>query len=118
MCRARPALPRFWFSWSRLPTWPIVAMHRMLILRTSPEGRRTCACSPSLASSWAAVPAERTIWPPFPGISSMLWMVVPSGMLAIGRALPTLASAEEPATTTSPTRRPWGRSMYRFSPSR
>jgi hypothetical protein len=27
MCRARPALPRFWFSWSRLLTWPTVAMH-------------------------------------------------------------------------------------------
>jgi hypothetical protein len=38
-----------------------------------------------------------------PGTSSMLWMVVPSGMLASGRALPTLASALGPATTTSPT---------------
>ena len=33
----------------------------------------------------------------------MLWIVVPSGMLASGRALPTRASASGPATTTSPT---------------
>ena len=42
------------------------------------------------------MPAERTIWPPLPGMSSMLWMVVPSGMFAIGRALPTRASASGP----------------------
>jgi len=35
-------------------------MHRMLIRRTSPDGRRTCAISPSLARSWAEAPAERT----------------------------------------------------------
>src|SRR3989304_4731170 len=34
--------------------------------RTSPEGRRTAAKAPSLPSSCAAVPAERTIWPPPP----------------------------------------------------
>src|SRR6188508_250803 len=65
----------------------------------------------SLASNCAEVPAERTIWPPLPGVSSMLWMVVPSGMFASGRALPTRASASAPETTTSPTFRPWGSSM-------
>ena len=76
----------------------------MLIRRTSPDGRRTWAYSPSLASSWAAVPAERTIWPPLPGMSSMLWIVVPSGMLRDrqGVADPRLR-ADGPATTTSPT---------------
>ena len=44
MWRARPALPRFWFSWSRLLTWPIVAMHLMLTRRTSPDGSRIWAC--------------------------------------------------------------------------
>ena len=57
------------------------------------------------------MPAERTIWPPLPGMSSMLWIVVPSGMLAIGSAFPTRASASGPETTTSPTFRPCGSSM-------
>jgi hypothetical protein len=35
--------------------------------------------------------------PPLPGTSSMLWMVVPSGILRSGRALPTRASASGPA---------------------
>ena len=42
------------------------------------------------------MPADRTIWPPLPGTSSMLWIVVPSGMFASGRALPTRASASGP----------------------
>src|SRR5206468_531533 len=36
--RTRPALPIETFSWSRLPTWPIVAMHASATNRTSPEG--------------------------------------------------------------------------------
>src|SRR5438477_590132 len=35
--RVRPALPKVSFSWSRLPTWPTVAMHSTENLRTSPE---------------------------------------------------------------------------------
>src|SRR6187549_2783760 len=38
--RARPALPRFWFSWSRLLTWPTVAMQRIGTRRTR-EALRT-----------------------------------------------------------------------------
>ena len=109
MCRARPALPRFWFSWSRLPTWPTVAMQRMLDApdlagRQSDLGVRR----PPWPAAGPRRPRERTIWPPLPGTSSMLWIVVPSGMCASGRALPTRASASGPATTTSPTRRPVG----------
>src|SRR6478609_4971874 len=36
--RLRPALPIDTFSWSTLPTWPIVARHSTLILRISPDG--------------------------------------------------------------------------------
>src|ERR1700722_15200279 len=36
--RLRPALPIVTFSWSVLPTWPIVAMHSTSTLRVSPEG--------------------------------------------------------------------------------
>jgi len=64
-----------------------------------------------LSKMTAAVPAERTICAPRPGTISMLWMVVPSGMLRSGRALPTRASACGPATTVSPTDRPLGTSM-------
>src|ERR1035441_655128 len=36
--RLRPALPMLTFSWSVLPTWPMVAMHSTSTLRVSPEG--------------------------------------------------------------------------------
>src|SRR3984885_16320443 len=36
--RLRPALPIETFSWSVLPTWPMVAMHSTRTLRVSPEG--------------------------------------------------------------------------------
>src|SRR5882757_2960987 len=36
--RLRPALPTVTFSWSVLPTWPMVAMHSIRTLRVSPEG--------------------------------------------------------------------------------
>src|SRR2546422_7962344 len=36
--RTRPALPTDTFSWSRLPTWPMVAMQSSATYRTSPEG--------------------------------------------------------------------------------
>src|SRR5438552_14437420 len=49
--RTLPALPHDSFSWSTLPTWPVVALHSMRTLRPSEEGRRTCAYLPSLAMS-------------------------------------------------------------------
>src|SRR5205807_9693923 len=33
--RVLPALPQFWFSWSTLPTWPIVAVQRTSMRRIS-----------------------------------------------------------------------------------
>src|SRR3979409_868928 len=41
--RLRPALPIETFSWSMLPTWPIVAKHSMKILRISLLGILTDA---------------------------------------------------------------------------
>src|SRR3989442_16018350 len=55
--RLRPALPRLMFMWSALPRAPIVARHRALMRRTSPDGRVICAQSPSRAESVALVPA-------------------------------------------------------------
>ena len=40
------------------------------------------------------MPAERTIWPPRPGLISTLWISVPTGMFALmGSVLPGLMSA-------------------------
>ena len=111
MCRFRPALPMLTFSWSMFPTWPTVAMQSTFTSRTSPEGRRIWASRPSLAMSWAEVPAERTSCAPLPGCISTLWITVPTGMLAIGRALPGLMSAAGPDSTLSPAPRPTGARM-------
>jgi len=73
---------------------------------------------PGLDGLWRAeVPAERTNWPPLPGCISMLWMTVPTGMLARGRALPGLISAAAEEITLSPAPRPTGARIYRRSPS-
>ena len=72
-------------------------------MRISLEGRRRVAYLPSFATSWIAVPAERPIWPPRPGVSSTLWTVVPVGMFASGRQLPGGMSASGPEATVSPT---------------
>ena len=49
--------------------------------------------SPSLATTWIAVPAARPMRPPWPGLSSTLWTMVPVGMLRSGSALPARMSA-------------------------
>src|SRR5512132_749339 len=58
---------------------------------------RSVASLPSRAISCAPAPAERTIWPPLPGLSSTLCRVVPSGILRSGRALPGFTGASSPA---------------------
>ena len=55
--RLRPALPMAMLSCWLLPSEPTVARQSQWTSRTSPEGRRTCAQSPSLAMSCAAEPA-------------------------------------------------------------
>src|ERR1700755_1777996 len=78
--RLRPALPQLMFDCSALPTSPIVARQRPSTLRTSPDGRRSCAYGPSLATSRTLEPAERAILAPPPGLSSIAWITVPTGM--------------------------------------
>ena len=41
-----------------------------------------------------------------PGFISTLWMIVPTGMLRIGIALPGLTSTRSPETTLSPALQP------------
>ena len=48
--------------------------------RISVDGRRSVAKSPSLATSCTLAPALRAILPPAPGLSSTLWITVPTGM--------------------------------------
>jgi hypothetical protein len=55
-----------------------------------------------LATSWTLAPAERAIFAPPPGRSSIAWMTVPTGMLRSGRLLPGLMSALGPASIGRP----------------
>src|SRR3954469_6761482 len=102
--RMRPALPQLMLLCSALPTSPTVARHRTSTLRISPDGMRSCAYGPSLATSCTPAPAERAILAPPPGRSSIACTTVPVGMLRNGRLLPTLMSARAPASTRSPWR--------------
>ena len=47
-------------------------------------------------------PAERAIFAPPPGRSSIAWITVPTGMLRIGSELPGLMSAPGPFSIVSP----------------
>ncbi|CFW40346.1 Uncharacterised protein [Bordetella pertussis] len=89
----------------------MVARHWMCTRRTSPERRRTWAYVPSRAIRTAEAPAERAIWAPLPGIISMQWIVVPTGMLRIGRVLPARIGASMPEISVAPTSRPRGAMM-------
>src|SRR6185312_12765734 len=56
------------------------AVHQALLARVQPQ------------DDVILVPAERAIWPPFPIFISMLWTMVPTGMLPSGMTLPGLTS--------------------------
>src|SRR4029450_2120046 len=64
--RMRPALPQLMLDCSALPTSPTVARQRTSTLRISPDGMRSCAYGPSLATSWTPEPADRAIFAPPP----------------------------------------------------
>src|SRR5919205_658321 len=100
--RIRPAFPQLMLACSALPTSPTVARQRTSTLRISPEGIRSWASRPSRATSCTLVPAERAIFAPPPGRSSMACTTVPTGMLRSGRLLPGLMSAAGPHSTVSP----------------
>ena len=98
----RPALPQLMLDCSALPTSPMVARQRASTLRISPEGIRSWAYGPSLATSCTEAPAERAIFAPPPGRSSIACTTVPSGMFLSGRLLPGLMSAPTPFSIQSP----------------
>ena len=109
--RVRPALPPDSISCVTLPSWPTVARHCSGTRRISPDGSRSSALPPSLATSWADEPAERAILPPWPGRSSMLCTVVPVGIERSGMALPGRMSTAWPDSTVWPTRSRTGARM-------
>src|SRR6266545_6120639 len=67
--RVLPAFPIETFSWSRLPTWPMVAWQISCTRRISPDGSLICTQPASLARSCAELPALLTSCPPRPGFS-------------------------------------------------
>ena len=58
----------------------MLARHSARTSRISEDGSRRVTISPSFATSWIEVPAERPSLPPWPGISSTLWTIVPVGI--------------------------------------
>src|SRR5258705_5237647 len=56
--RLRPALPSDTFSWSTLPTCPMVAMEPNGTRRTSPEGNLRRATAPSFGINWTCAPPD------------------------------------------------------------
>src|SRR5205085_743372 len=62
--RSRPALPQLMLDCSALPTSPTVARQRTSTLRISPDGIRSCANGPSLATSCTLAPADRATLAP------------------------------------------------------
>src|SRR6202034_3217849 len=115
--RLRPALPSLMLPCSALPTSPTVARHSTSTRLISPDGMRSAAYAPSLASNWTPEPADRAIFAPPPGRISIAWMTVPVGIDLSGSALPGLMSAPGLFSTLSPCCSPCGQRMYRFSPS-
>ncbi len=70
------------------------------------------------AITWMEAPAPRANWPPLPGWNSTEWTIIPTGIFSSGKRLPSFTSTLVlDDTISSPTLRPSGEMMYRFSPS-
>jgi hypothetical protein len=80
---------------SSLPTSPSVARQSTCTLRISPERRRSWRSAFARLQLHRA-PAARAICAPLPGIISTQCIVVPTGMLRSGSALPGLIGASAP----------------------
>src|ERR1700722_6975879 len=109
--RLRPALPSLMLPCSALLISPTVAPQFASTSRISPDGIRSWAYLPSLASSCTPEPADLAILAPPPGRISIACTMVPVGMERSGRQLPVLMSAPVPFSTRSPCRSPLGARM-------
>ncbi len=114
--RDLPAFPDFSSWWSTLETIPMVALQLWRIILVSPEGSLITANLPSRVMNWAYEPALRASLAPCPGLSSMLWMIVPKGISLMYIVFPMLGDTPLPETTSCPTSRPCGALIYLFSP--
>ena len=95
----------------------MVAKHSFLNKRISFDDKRKTTKLFSFAKILADVPAERIIWPPFPGINSTLWTSVPKGISFKGKAFPTEIGEFIPALILSPILSVSGCKIYLLSPS-
>ena len=86
----------------------MVARHSFRIILISPLGSTNVTQLPSLATIRAALPAPRTILPPWPAVISTLCTSRLAGIAASGIALPTFGSHAAPLSITSPTFIPIG----------
>ena len=83
-----------------------------IALITYADGEQAYILAPQrIAVGDTVISAERASCPPLPTLNSMLWMIVPIGMLAIGIALPGFTSACSAAIALSPTPRRCGARM-------
>jgi hypothetical protein len=84
-----PAFLSLRSPWVGLETVPTVALHRESINFLTPEGSWIKQyCDVGSFKIFALVPAARTSFPPCPGFSSMLWMIVPIRIEERGMQLP------------------------------
>ena len=111
--------PAFMRGLSSLPppaTTPIVALHLGSRVFSVPEGICTTDLFTSCVIRSAYVPDDLAIFPPSPGLSSMLYIGVPSGISAMGSVLPCFMGAEIPQAISSPTLSPSETSISLSSP--
>ncbi len=88
-----PALRKGFSSLPPPATSPIEALHLSSIWMLLPDGSLMMTSCPALEKSVAEAPPDRTSFPPSPGLSSMLDILVPSGMLPTGSMFPVVEAA-------------------------
>src|SRR5690606_22431916 len=100
--RAWYFLPAFRNGFSLRPppaTTPTVALHWGFSALSSPDGSSITALSASWVIREAYVPEDLTSFPPSPGLFSILYMGVPSGIWLSGSEFPGFTFAPAPHST-------------------
>ena len=116
-CMIKNVFPALSNGFSSLPppaTTPIVARQLGKNVFSFFDGRRTTTPSGVFVSIFAHVPPARTNLPPSPGCSSILQIIVPSGISCKIIVLPSVCVC---APTASPIRRPSTATTRHSSPS-
>src|SRR5438445_554139 len=92
-------------------TTPIIARHLSFRWMVRPEGIRSSVPAGVCETTNAKLPEERARVPPSPGRSSMLQIIVPSGILPSDLIFPVSAGASLPISILCPTYIPSGAGM-------